>query len=63
MLRDENQKLKKVNKDLAKKLEKMLQYIEDADADLDNMRRALVVLQGIVDLNPNMDNTNEDAGS
>lgn len=58
-LREENQKLKKVNKDLARKMEIMLNYIEAAEADIDNLRKAVAVLQGIVDLNPVMDNKNE----
>jgi predicted nucleic acid-binding Zn-ribbon protein len=62
-LRDENQKLKKVNKDLANKMDKMLNYIEAAEADMENLRKAVVVLQGIIDLNPNLDNNNEDASS
>ena len=62
-LRKENQKLKKVNKDLANKMDKMLNYIEAAEADMDNMKKALAVLQGIVDINPVMDNKHEDASS
>lgn len=41
----------------------MLDYIEAAEADLDNMKKALAVLQGIVDINPVMDNKHEDASS
>ena len=62
-LRQENQKLKKVNKDLANKMDKMLNYIEAAEADMENLRRAISVLQGIIDLNPVMDANNEDASS
>ena len=62
-LRKENQKLKKVNKDLANKMDKMLNYIEAAEADMENLRQAVSVLQGIIDLNPVMDATNEDASS
>jgi len=36
-------------------MDKMLDYIEAAEADLQNMHIALAVLQGIVDINPVMD--------
>lgn len=62
-LREENQKLKKVNKDLARKMDRMLDYVEAADADLQNLRNALTILQGIIDLNPNLDNKHEDISS
>lgn len=62
-LRQENEKLRKVNKDLAKKCDLMLDHIEAAEADLTNLRLALTVLQSIVDLNPNLDAKNEDVSS
>ena len=44
-------------------MDKMLNYIEAAEADMENLRQAVSVLQGIIDLNPVMDATNEDASS
>lgn len=62
-LRQENEQLRKVNKDLAKKCDLMLDHIEAAEADLTNLRLALNVLQSIVDMNFNLDAKNEDVSS
>jgi hypothetical protein len=41
----------------------MLEYLEAAEADLANMKVAMAILQGIIDINPIMDNQSENPSS